>query len=1000
MDAVREEGALPLAVGVALTYYCGVPGLDAALTRALRHMFAQPRLLHLHDSFLVEGCPPLTGWCEPWRRDAREAAIVTVAHLETHSHSGPAAAGVLFHPDYTRMALSASSQCGVLPHDGAKLRLPPIVSDALVESSLRHARRSTESDSNTTLPRAESKNPNLRECTTINATGDSQHRLDPTSAAQKRMLLRSSNLLQRDLSLALQPILRDANLYDALCSSGLAPRIAAVGPQYSGKRAALAAVVAESGLRLVEIDAAAVVSAPFVEAADKVARLSSAEQITEAIVSSIRDAVSAAHSHRHRALIVLRNVEAWFLRSAARSHTHSDDHAEDADSNELLHGLQRCYAAAEKTCATAVLDDSALRPIKSESLTTSADVTSGEVRESATSLGGSASNSSSAESAAWSEMVIDGVQSSTGGGALSAFSTSSVSSNAAAPIRLNGVGNGVNALDHDETTSRNNPLPSQHQKQQHAHRSVLVCTSRFNIAEWRALVPSNLARVFTSIVGARRLSLTSRIQRLQRAFAGVTVSDAARAALLRAAAGRLSRCSGGQLDAFAVVARRAAEWQLFNQVRAHYDDSSSSNINSSTAAAALPRSHQSSKTRSHTATAAVSDSILDQLLTVTPSHIAEALRLFESCTAAPNGSQQRFSAAIPDVSFDDIGGLDEARWEIREMIQLPLQHPDLFSAPPATASAASPSSTPPHALPHRSGLLLHGPPGTGKTLLAKAVANECGISFLSVKGPELLDKYVGESEANVRRLFAAARAAAPCLLFFDELDSLAPARGRSTDGGAVTDRVLAQLLAELDRTNGGGEVEGGDNDDDDSSCCDDDADGVTTERLQVELGAQSWTAVVVPLPRLVFVLGATNRPDLLDPALLRPGRFERRLLLPPPGTPEEKLRVLRAVTRKFSLHVDVDLGAVAARMPARASGADLYGVCASALLRAYKRAAAAATATASTSPSVRSAADATAFGEGGGGDRGVSSNDPVVRLDDFECALRAITSAAAGSQIP
>lgn len=131
----------------------------------------------------------------------------------------------------------------------------------------------------------------------------------------------------------------------------------------------------------------------------------------------------------------------------------------------------------------------------------------------------------------------------------------------------------------------------------------------------------------------------------------------------------------------------------------------------------------------------------------------------------------------------------------------------------------------------RSGILLFGPPGTGKTLVAKAIATTLSLNFLSVKGPELLNMYVGESEANVRRVFQRARDARPCVVFFDELDSVAPKRGAKGDSGGVMDRIVSQILAELDGV-GDGNNSGGD----------------------------------------VFVIGATNRPDLLDPALLRPGR--------------------------------------------------------------------------------------------------------------------------------
>merc|ERR1719463_490391 len=151
----------------------------------------------------------------------------------------------------------------------------------------------------------------------------------------------------------------------------------------------------------------------------------------------------------------------------------------------------------------------------------------------------------------------------------------------------------------------------------------------------------------------------------------------------------------------------------------------------------------------------------------------------------------------------------------------------------------------------RSGILLFGPPGTGKTLLAKAVATECRVSFLSVKGPELLSMYIGESEKNVRSLFQSAREMKPCVLFFDELDALAPARGRGSDSGGVMDRVVSQLLTELDT-----------------------------------------------LPATVFLIGATNRPDLLDKSLLRPGRLDRMVYL---GISKDRLPLPKAITRKFDL---------------------------------------------------------------------------------------------------
>ncbi|EIE24751.1 AAA-domain-containing protein, partial [Coccomyxa subellipsoidea C-169] len=174
---------------------------------------------------------------------------------------------------------------------------------------------------------------------------------------------------------------------------------------------------------------------------------------------------------------------------------------------------------------------------------------------------------------------------------------------------------------------------------------------------------------------------------------------------------------------------------------------------------------------------------------------------------------------VPNVQWEDVGGLEDVKAAILETVDLPLRHPQLFT----------------QGLRRRSGVLLYGPPGTGKTLMAKAVATECSLNFLSVKGPELINMYIGESERQVREVFARARRARPCVLFFDELDSLAPARGAGADSGGVMDRVVAQLLAEIDGVQG--------------------ADGSSSGSSQD-----------------IFVIGATNRPDLLDRALMRPGR--------------------------------------------------------------------------------------------------------------------------------
>ncbi|CAI5725400.1 unnamed protein product [Peronospora destructor] len=235
------------------------------------------------------------------------------------------------------------------------------------------------------------------------------------------------------------------------------------------------------------------------------------------------------------------------------------------------------------------------------------------------------------------------------------------------------------------------------------------------------------------------------------------------------------------------------------------------------------------------------------------------------------------NASIPNVKWTDVGGLEDVKDEILDVVRLPIKHPELFAS----------------GLRQRSGILLYGPPGTGKTLLAKAIATECNLNFLSVKGPELLNMYIGESEKNVRQVFAKARSCHPCILFFDELDSLAPMRGRGSDSGGVMDRVVSQLLTEIDGLSGGGNDQ-------------------------------------------VFVIGATNRPDLLETGLLRPGRFDRLLYLGICNEKAAQLKVLQAQTRKFTLAENADLNAVIEHCPTNFTGADFYALSSSALAAALK----------------------------------------------------------------
>lgn len=260
--------------------------------------------------------------------------------------------------------------------------------------------------------------------------------------------------------------------------------------------------------------------------------------------------------------------------------------------------------------------------------------------------------------------------------------------------------------------------------------------------------------------------------------------------------------------------------------------------------------------------------------------IAAARSTFSDAIGAPK---------IPTVTWSDVGGLASQKDAIMETISLPLTRPELFA----------------NGVRKRSGILFYGPPGTGKTLLAKAIATEFSLNFFSVKGPELLNMYIGESEANVRRVFQRARDARPCVVFFDELDSVAPKRGNQGDSGGVMDRIVSQLLAELDGMSGGGQ---------------DGEDG--------QAGGSGGG---------VFVIGATNRPDLLDPALLRPGRFDKMLYLGVADSHEAQVTILEALTRKFTLDRSVDLKRVAQRLPFTYTGADLYALCSDAMLKAITR---------------------------------------------------------------
>ena len=230
--------------------------------------------------------------------------------------------------------------------------------------------------------------------------------------------------------------------------------------------------------------------------------------------------------------------------------------------------------------------------------------------------------------------------------------------------------------------------------------------------------------------------------------------------------------------------------------------------------------------------------------------------------------------AVGDVTLDDVGDMAEARQALTEAVLWPLQHPDTF---------ARLGVEPPR------GVLLYGPPGCGKTFVVRALASTGQLSVHAVKGSELMDKWVGSSEKAVRELFRRARDSAPSLVFLDEIDALAPRRGQSFDSG-VTDRVVAALLTELDGVN--------------------------------------------PL-RDVVVLGATNRPDLIDPALLRPGRLERRVFVEPPDAAARR-EILRTAGKSIPLSADVDLDEVADGLDGY-SAADCVALLREAALTAMRR---------------------------------------------------------------
>jgi transitional endoplasmic reticulum ATPase len=253
-------------------------------------------------------------------------------------------------------------------------------------------------------------------------------------------------------------------------------------------------------------------------------------------------------------------------------------------------------------------------------------------------------------------------------------------------------------------------------------------------------------------------------------------------------------------------------------------------------------------------------------LRVTNDDFVEALREIQPT------AMREVTIEVPNVRWSDVGGLALIKHKLQQAVQWPLQDPEAFSRL---------GVEPPR------GVLLYGPPGCGKTLLARAVATESEANFISIKGPEVLSKWVGESEKAVREVFRRARHAAPAIIFFDEIDAIAPARGTGAGDSHVTERVISQFLTEID-------------------------------------GIQGLKDIVV--------LAATNRPDLLDPALLRPGRFDRHILVPAPDEAARK-QIFEIYMKNMPLAKDVKLNDLV-RFSANFAGSDIAACCREAALAA------------------------------------------------------------------
>ena len=266
-----------------------------------------------------------------------------------------------------------------------------------------------------------------------------------------------------------------------------------------------------------------------------------------------------------------------------------------------------------------------------------------------------------------------------------------------------------------------------------------------------------------------------------------------------------------------------------------------------------------------------SDSIPAEILekiVITRDHFNQAL-----LEVQPSGLREVF-VDVPNVTWDDIGGLEKAKKELIKAVEWPLKYPEIFDELGAEAPK---------------GILLYGPPGTGKTMLAKAVANESNSNFISIKGPEFMSKFVGESEKAVRETFRKARQAAPCVIFFDEIESIVPIRSNQ-NSSTGTERIVSQLLTEID-------------------------------------GLEELTGVLV--------IAATNRPDIIDPALLRPGRFDKKIEIGLP-TYDDILSILKVSLKNKSVDESVKLELIAQRLTSK-SGADIKAFVNNAIMVAIQR---------------------------------------------------------------